>query len=554
MGEVMRGGLMKLGHSHFVTGFLIRFLQPSQQYHGMIHVLGCIFQQHDLRLVVVAAGLCLLACATALAMITRARAAGKGRARLIWLAGAGAVAGCGIWGTHFVAMLAYNSGLPIGFDAGLTVLSAVIAMTLCGVGFALAVGANGMLGGIVTGLAVGAMHYTGMAAVRLPARAVWDFHYIAASLLIGVSLCGLALHFAARGKAHRDYALGAGLFVLGIVGLHFTGMSAVRYIPDGSSAFGAAVMAPFALAVVVAASAAFIVSQGMIIALVDRYLSARAQGEALRMREHIAELETTQHALEKTSCDLSAALKGAEAASRAKSSFLASMSHELRTPLNAVIGFSETMQIEPFGPLGSDRYKEYLSDIHGSGTHLLAVINNILDISRSDAGLGELQEEVFDLGVKIGDIIGMMRKQAVAGNVSLTAELAPDLPRFNGDGRRIRQMLLNLLSNALKFTPAGGAVTVRAFCTADGLVICVTDTGIGIAPADFSKALEPFGQVDSRLSRKYEGTGLGLPLTRQMAELHGGSLTLDSTPGDGTTVTVTLPEWRLVPRAEACAA
>jgi signal transduction histidine kinase len=230
------------------------------------------------------------------------------------------------------------------------------------------------------------------------------------------------------------------------------------------------------------------------------------------------------------------------------------MSHELRTPLNAVIGFSETMQIEPFGPLGSDRYKEYLNDIHGSGTHLLSLINNILDISRSDAGLGELKEEVFDLGVKIGDIIGMMRKQAVAGNISLTADLAPDLPRLNGDRRRIRQMLLNLLSNALKFTLPGGAVTVRAFCTADGLVICVTDTGIGIAPDDFSKALEPFGQVDSRLARKYEGTGLGLPLTRQMAELHGGSLTLDSTPGDGTTVTVTLPVWRLVPRAEARAA
>src|SRR5689334_1394234 len=159
----------------------------------MIRVLGCIFQQHDLRLVVVAAGLCALACATALSMISRARA---GRGRITWLTGAGAVAGCGIWGTHFVAMLAYHAGLPIGFAPGLTVFSAVIAMTLCGAGFAIALRINGALGGVVTGSAIAAMHYTGMAAVEMPARAVWDANYVIASILIGVSLTGLALHFA----------------------------------------------------------------------------------------------------------------------------------------------------------------------------------------------------------------------------------------------------------------------------------------------------------------------------------------------------------------------
>ena len=519
----------------------------------MIHVLGCIFQQHDLRLVVVAAALCLLASVTALTMIARARAADVGRARLAWLAGAGAVAGCGIWGTHFVAMLAYSTGLPLGFATGFTIASALIAMSLCGAGFALAVTVDGALGGMVTGFAISAMHYTGMAAVEVPARAAWDMSYVIASVLIGISLSGLALHFALRRKSRRDFALGAGLFTLAIVGLHFTAMTAVRYIPDGSHPALAHVIDPFALGVVVAACAAFIVSQGLVVAMADRYLAARAQGEALRMRNHIAELEATQAALEKTSTDLSVALDAAEAASKSKSAFLASMSHELRTPLNAVLGFSQSMQMETFGPLGSPRYREYVTDIYESGAHLLALINDILDISRFDAGHGALRDEIFDPSTKIAGTIRMVQVQAAKAKVALAADIAPDLPKLNADKRRVRQILLNLLSNALKFTPPGGRVTIRAFCGEEGFVLQVADTGIGIAPQDFAKALEPFGQVDSSLARKYEGTGLGLPLTRQMAELHGGSLVLESATGRGTTVTVTLPAWRLVSKASIAA-
>jgi len=518
----------------------------------MIRVLGCIFLQHDLRLVVVAAGLCALACATALSMISRVRAA-TGRARLTWLAGAGTVAGCGIWGTHFVAMLAYHAGLPIAFSPGLTILSAIIAMTLCAAGFALALYVSGVVGGVVTGIAISAMHYTGMAAVELPARAVWDWAYVTASVLIGVSLSGLALHFAIRRKRPADYVLGAGLFLLAIVGLHFTAMAAVIYVPEGVPHFSGALMNPFALAVVVAAGAAFIVAQALIVALVDRHLQARAQGEAQRMREHIVELETTQQALEKTSGELSDALEAAQAASTSKSAFLASMSHELRTPLNAVLGFSESMQQEIFGPLGSPRYKEYLGNIHNSGSHLLSLINDILDIARYDAGRGELQEEMFDPVNQIADTINMMTGQAAKAKVALIGDIAPDLPCLKGDQRRIRQVLLNLLSNALKFTPSGGNVTVRALRSEQGFVLQVTDTGIGIAPNDFHKALEPFGQVDSSLARKYDGIGLGLPLTRQMVELHGGRLDLDSVVGHGTTVTIVLPAWRLVSPAEAAA-
>jgi signal transduction histidine kinase len=520
----------------------------------MINVLGCIFQQHDLRLVAVAAVLCTLACATALSMIARARASEISRVRLTWLAGAGAVAGCGIWGTHFVAMLAYHAGLPIGFAPGLTILSAVIAMSLCGAGFAIALYVNGVLGGMITGIAICAMHYTGMAAVELPAYAVWDLNYVTASVLIGVSLSGLALHFAVRRKTKKDYVLGAGLFLVAIVGLHFTAMTAVHYVPDSSHAVARGGMNLFALAIVVAAGAAFIVAQALIVAVVDRHLAARAQGEAQRMREHIAELEVTQRALTKTSEDLSVALKAAEAASKAKSAFLASMSHELRTPLNAILGFSETILYEAFGPLGAPRYKEYLGDIHESGTHLLSLINDILDIARFDAGQAELHEEVFEVEPLIAESLRMVASHAEKCDIALSTELAADLPELRADKRRIKQVLINLLSNAVKFTPAGGEVKLSASRSEAGLAIAVMDTGIGIAQGDIPKALERFGQVDSSLARKYEGTGLGLPLSKQLMELHGGSLVLESQESIGTRVTVTLPLDRLVPQTQAVAA
>jgi len=520
----------------------------------MIHVLGCIFQQHDLRLVLVAAGLCALACTTALTMIIRARAAGPGNVRLGWLAGAGVVAGFGIWATHFVAVLAYHTGLPIAFAIGLTILSAAIAMVLCGVGFALSLGRpGGVAGGMVTGAAISAMHYTGMAAVELPARAIWDMHYVAASLLIGVSLTGLAMHFAGRRRGRGDYVLSASLFVAAIVGMHFTAMSAVQFVPEAGHRIPGAVMAPFALAAVVAAGAALIVTLALVLALVDHYLEARAHGEAQRMRDHIAELEDTQRALKKASNDLTVALGKAAEASKAKSEFLASMSHELRTPLNAVIGFSDTMLLEIFGPLG-DRYKGYAADIHSSGAHLLALINDVLDLSRLDAGKGELHEEIFNPVELIAESVRMLTSQAEKAEIALVTDIATGLPGLKADKRRIKQILVNLMSNAVKFTPAGGQVRVSARKTDAGLELTVADSGIGIAPQDIPKVLETFGQIDSSLSRKYEGSGLGLPLSKRLAELHGGTLALESAVNVGTTVTVTLPPVRLAAPDMAAAA
>jgi signal transduction histidine kinase len=303
----------------------------------------------------------------------------------------------------------------------------------------------------------------------------------------------------------------------------------------------------------VTAAGMFIVGQALVMVLVDRHLSMRAKGEEQRLRNHIAELERTQHELEKTSSDLKVALVQAAQASKAKSEFLASMSHELRTPLNAVIGFSDAMMMEIFGPM-SERYKSYASDIRSSGAHLLALINDVLDLSRVDAGQAELREEVFGLDELVAESLPMIESQAQKADIALSTVIPHGLPALKADKRRIKQVLVNLLSNAVKFTPPGGGVQISAQLTGAGLALAVSDSGIGIAPEDIPKALEVFGQVDSSLARKYEGTGLGLPLSKQLMDLHGGSLRLESQVNVGTTVTVTLPPARLVAQDMVAAA
>ena len=244
--------------------------------------------------------------------------------------------------------------------------------------------------------------------------------------------------------------------------------------------------------------------------------------------------------------DLRRAKDEAEMASRSKTEFLANMSHELRTPLNAIIGFSDILMGQIFGPLGDPRYTDYARDIRDSGLHLLNLINDVLDVSKVEFGKVELTEEPVDIAAVVEACTRLMRDRAEAAGVRMIQTLPPGLPQIKGDSRRLKQILLNLLSNAVKFTPSGGRVTVRAASAADGFSIAVEDTGIGIAKEDLETALRPFGQIDSRLARKYQGTGLGLPLARSMAELHGGRLELDSLPGHGTTAVIWLPPARII--------
>ncbi|MCH8197174.1 MAG: PAS-domain containing protein [Proteobacteria bacterium] len=282
--------------------------------------------------------------------------------------------------------------------------------------------------------------------------------------------------------------------------------------------------------------------------------------EALReseehMQQHVIELEAAKRQYEAQGVELvglaeelAVARDQAEGANRAKSDFLALMSHELRTPLNAIIGFSEIIKSEMMGPIGNPKYGEYASDVFDSGQHLLGLINDILDLSKIEAGKMEFDEDDVDVAEVIGSCLRLVTERAAKGGVKLITEVPDDLPALlRIDARKLKQILLNLLSNAVKFTPAGGSVTIRSWFRPDsGFVLQVADTGVGIALEDIPKALTPFGQVDSRLDRKYEGTGLGLPLTKSLIEKHGGSFDLQSEVGVGTTVTVRFPKERAV--------
>jgi len=241
---------------------------------------------------------------------------------------------------------------------------------------------------------------------------------------------------------------------------------------------------------------------------------------------------------------LIAAKEEAELASRSKSEFLANMSHELRTPLNAIIGFSQVMADEVMGPLGSARYTGYARDICASAQHLLGIISDILDVSKLEAGKVELDEQEVALSQIVGDVLQLTAERARALDITIDTDLPADLPGLRADGLKLKQVLLNLVTNAIKFSHAGGRVVLTARFGADGFDISVTDHGIGMDAAEIQTAITRFGQVASTWSRRHAGTGLGLPLAIGLVELHGGRLVIDSRKDVGTTVHVRLPAER----------
>ena len=294
-----------------------------------------------------------------------------------------------------------------------------------------------------------------------------------------------------------------------------------------------------------------------------RYLETHTQDggrvsigtEVTAIRQREAELEANRDRLEDTVNVLRASQSRivelaenyeqekirAEQANQSKSEFLANMSHELRTPLNAINGFSDIMKKEMFGPLGDPRYKEYVSDILFSGQHLLSLINDILDMSKIEAGKMTLNLETLSMDRMIQQVIRIVRGRADENRLKLFYQPPETLQDIEADPRAVKQVLLNLATNAIKFTPEGGSVTIQVDPKATGLIVHVTDTGIGISEDNIARLAQPFEQVDSDHARQHEGTGLGLALSKSLVELHGGNFAITSTLGQGTTVTFTLP-------------
>ncbi len=290
-------------------------------------------------------------------------------------------------------------------------------------------------------------------------------------------------------------------------------------------------------------------AEGGLVMTANDITAVKQQEEVRRLNEEqlqaaVVSLERSQEQLSELARRYETEKVRAESANKSKSEFLANMSHELRTPLNAINGFSEIMLGEMFGPLGDGRYKEYAKDIHNSGQHLLALINDILDMSKIEAGKMSLRFDPMNLQEVTDDAVRLIRNRAEAAGLVLAIDY-PHLPEIEADYRAVKQILLNLLSNAVKFTPKGGRITVRAEARRDALGerlrISVQDTGIGIAKDDLSRLARPFEQVETQHAKTQAGTGLGLALTKSLVEMHGGLLEMHSIPGEGTTVSFTLP-------------
>jgi signal transduction histidine kinase len=371
-----------------------------------------------------------------------------------------------------------------------------------------------------------------MAALRLPAYEHWDMSLVAASIIFAAGFGTVAVALSAKPKWKSQLAA-AVLLTTGVLGAHFMGMAALTLTPAPSIPVPSEMIPPIWFTVAVTAVCVLVVGLGVIGSLVD---------------QHIRELEATKRELELTAEKLSLVARAATAADEAKSQFLASMSHELRTPLNAVLGFSEILKEQTACRTEPDRVRNYATSIFESGTHLLALIDDILDISRIDARRLELHEQPLDLGAMVTSCLKLTEMHAVKAHVDVAAMLPANMPRLYADERRVRQILLNLLSNAIKFTSDGGRVevSVRYSGAGAGVAIAVSDTGIGMTDKDIPVALARFGQIDSRLSRKHTGTGLGLPLSKGLAELHGGTLDIESEVGVGTVVTVQFPPERVM--------
>ena len=594
----------------------------------MFAVLTCIFTQHDLRLVAVAAAICIVASCTAFGFHGRAVRA-SGGLQWAWLGLSSLVAGSGVWATHFIAMLAYQPTMKIAYDLPETALSLVVSVAGMALGFALPTWRRGLqaglIGGAVAGASIAVMHYVGIDAIRTQADVSWSLWYVAASILIAAA--GGMAAFAVRGRVKGAWAWAppAAVFVLGIVGLHFTAMTAVTLTPDPALAITGAVMDQGDLAIATTGLAAFILLACLSLVFMERVGQrntfgsvrhalnavpaglafydvsdrlqvwndafavlmaecgveaeigkprkafidaaaasgwfARSEDDADRLvaeldartrggisEFHLPDGRCVRHEagvtadgggvtvltdvtlLKQSAAAMASARDAAERANTAKSEFLANMSHEIRTPLNGVLGIADVLQRTEL----SDQQREFVGVIQSSGHLLNGLLTDLLDLARAEAGAIELRPEPTELAGLLTSVKDLFAGSAQEKGLTLRADIRPGVEGYvSCDPQRLRQVLGNLLNNAIKFTETG-EVTIIAARRGDEVRIEVRDTGAGFDAAQKALLFERFQQADNSATRKHGGAGLGLAICQEYVRLMGGEIACHSTPGQGS--------------------
>jgi signal transduction histidine kinase/ActR/RegA family two-component response regulator len=614
----------------------------------LFRVLACITTQHNPLMLAVAVLVCLVAVVTTLRLYAHGRGL-TGPRSLLWLIGGGASGAAGIWATHFISMLAYEPGLPTGYELAGTLGSLVIAAVGVGAGLIVAARirswAGAALGGAVVGLAIAAMHYAGMSAFRTEGFILWDYAYVATAIVSGVTFAALSLVVASLRPTLRRSILAALLLVVAIVCLHFISMAAVTVIPNTRLRPPTSVLPNQTMALAVGAITGLIMVAAAVVLLLetwnqrrtlsllnrviqampdglayfdaqDRYvlwnskyettaaefgfrpergrtytdciiipasvaieggpearaafvaerIAQRAQASASREEQsdegrwvRTQETRTADggrvsvvvdiSSLKEAAADLAVARDAAEAANRAKSEFLANMSHEIRTPMNGVLGVADALAL---GPL-DERQTELVEMIRSSGRVLNRLLCDILDLARVESGAMELAPEPFHLADAVREVAQLSAVYAQEKGVGFSLTIAPEAERtVLGDAMRLRQILTNLASNAVKFTDDGGvSLTVACTSEAEGrFTIVVCDTGCGFSPEAKSRLFGRFQQVDGAMNRKAGGSGLGLAISRHLTDLMGGTLEADSIEGEGSVFTLALTLPPTAPMAE----